>query len=146
MKRANQAGSIGAFVVVGAILVVTSLAVLYGVRQSALSQNTSPISSDLVVSEEKKDNGPKNGQGIKASESTKQKPNDQQSGRGEARSEVKTEDVKPESSSSNNSSQQSTHTDKGLPKTGTESMVLSALGVSILAFLTAPYQKFRVLV
>ena len=117
MKRANQAGSIGVFVVVGAILVVTSLAVLYGVRQSALSQNTSPISSDLVVSEEKKDNGPKNGQGIKASESTKQKPNDQQSGRGEARSEVKTEDVKPESSSSNNSSQQSAQTDKGLPKT-----------------------------
>ena len=67
MKRANQAGSIGVFVVVGAILVVTSLAVLYGVRQSALSQNTSPISSDLVVSEEKKDNGPKNGQSIKAS-------------------------------------------------------------------------------
>ncbi len=146
MKRANQAGSIGVFVVVGAILVVTSLAVLYGVRQSALSQNTSPISSDLVVSEEKKDNGPKNGQSIKASESTKQKSNDQQSGRGEARSEVKTEDVKPESSSSNNSSQQSTQTDKGLPKTGPESLAFSALGIGILAFLTVAYQKSRYLV
>ena len=89
MKRANQAGSIGAFVVVGA---------------------------------------------------------DQQSGRGEARSEVKTEDVKPESSSSNNSSQQSTQTDKGLPKTGPESLVFSALGVGILAFLTVAYQKSRYLV
>lgn len=146
MKRANQAGSIGVFVVVGAILVVTSLAVLYGVRQSTLSQNTSPISSDLVVSEEKKDNGPKNGQSIKASESTKQKSNDQQSGRGEARSEVKTEDVKPESSSSNNSSQQSTQTDKGLPKTGPESLVFSVLGIGILAFLTVAYQKSRYLV
>ena len=128
MKRANQAGSIGVFVVVGAILVVTSLAVLYGVRQSALSQNTSPISSDLVVSEEKKDNGPKNGQSIKASESTKQKSNDQQSGRGEARSEVKTQ------------------TDKGLPKTGPESLAFSALGIGILAFLTVAYQKSRYLV
>lgn len=145
MKRTNQAGSIGVFVVVGAILVVASLAVLYGVRQSALSQNTSPISSDLVVSEEKKDNGPKRGQNSKNSELTNKKSNDQQSGRGEARSEVKTEDVKPENTSKN-SSQSSAQPDKGLPKTGPESLVFSALGVGILAFLTVTYYKSRYLV
>lgn len=145
MKRANQAGSIGVFVVVGAILVVASLAVLYGVRQSALSQNTSPISSDLVVSEEKKDNGPKSGQNSKNSELTNKKSNNQQSGRGEARSEVKSEYVKPESAPKD-SPKPSTQPDKGLPKTGPESLVFSALGVGILAFLTVAYQKSRYLV
>lgn len=48
MKRTNQAGSIGVFVAVGAILVV-----LYTIRQNTLSQNTSPISSDLVATEKK---------------------------------------------------------------------------------------------
>ena len=62
MKRTNQIGSIGVFVIVGAILVAISLAVLYGIRQNNLSQDGSPISSDLIASE----NSNKNSQnGIK---------------------------------------------------------------------------------
>ncbi|QWQ32432.1 hypothetical protein KOY48_00990 [Candidatus Minimicrobia naudis] len=56
MRRVNQAGSIGVFVIVGAILVAISLAVLYGIRQNNLSQDGSPISSDLVASENSKNN------------------------------------------------------------------------------------------
>jgi len=83
MKRTNQAGSIGVFVAVGAILVVASLVVLYTIRQNTLSQNTSPISSDLVATEkkDKKDS---------QDSSMQQQPNKQgadskSGGRGEAR-------------------------------------------------------------
>ena len=72
MKRVNQAGSIGVFVIVGAILVAISLAVLYGIRQNNLSQDESPISSDLVASE----NSNKNSQSNNASQqSADQKTN-----------------------------------------------------------------------
>ena len=79
MKRINQAGSIGVFVVVGAILVAISLAVLYGIRQNNLSQDGSPISSDLVASE----NSNKNSQSNNASQqSAYQKTKNQSGGRG----------------------------------------------------------------
>ena len=91
MKRINQTGSIGVFVVVGAILVAISLAVLYGIRQNNLSQDGSPISSDLVASE----NSNKNSQNNSTSQqSADQKTNNQSGGRGEARTDVKTEESK----------------------------------------------------
>jgi len=138
MKRVNQTGSIGVFVVVGAILVAISLAVLYGIRQNNLSQDGSPISSDLVASE----NSNKNSQNNNASQqSADQKTNGQSSGRGEARTDVKTEESKkttpaPESSQS----------DKGLPKTGPEDVAVSAVAFGILAFLTVAYQRSRYLI
>lgn len=103
MKRVNQTGSIGVFVVVGAILVAISLAVLYGIRQNNLSQDGSPISSDLVASE----NSNKNSQNSTSQQSADQKTNNQLGGRGEARTDVKTEESKkttptPESSQSQN--------------------------------------------
>ena len=90
MKRVNQTGSIGIFVVVGAILVAISLAVLYGIRQNNLSQDGSPISSDLVASE----SGNKNSQNNTSQQSADQKTNSQSGGRGEARTDVKTEESK----------------------------------------------------
>lgn len=69
MKRVNQTGSIGVFVIVGAILVAISLAVLYGIRQNNLSQDGSPISSDLIASE----NSNKNSQNGASQQSAEQK-------------------------------------------------------------------------
>lgn len=156
MKRVNQAGSIGVFVVVGAILVAISLAVLYGIRQNNLSQDESPISSDLVASE----NSNKNSQNGTSQQSVDQKTNSQSGGRGEARTDVKTEESKktaptPESSQSQQSPSSTTPTpstssskqsDKGLPKTGPEDVAVSAVAFGILAFLTVAYQRSRYLI
>lgn len=157
MKRVNQAGSIGVFVVVGAILVAISLAVLYGIRQNNLSQDGSPISSDLVASE----NSNKNSQNDNTSQqSADQKTNNQSGGRGEARTDVKTEESKkttptPESSQSQQSPSSTTpapstpsskQSDKGLPKTGPEDVAVSAVAFGILAFLTVAYQRSRYLI
>lgn len=156
MKRVNQTGSIGVFVVVGAILVAISLAVLYGIRQNNLSQDESPISSDLVASE----NSNKNSQNGTSQQSVDQKTNSQSGGRGEARTDVKTEESKktaptPESSQSQQSPSSTTPTpsttsskqsDKGLPKTGPEDVAVSAVAFGILAFLTVAYQRSRYLI
>lgn len=157
MKRVNQAGSIGVFVVVGAILVAISLAVLYGIRQNNLSQDGSPISSDLVASE----NSNKNSQNNSTSQqSADQKTNSQSGGRGEARTDVKTEESKkttptPESSQSQQSPSSTTpapstpsskQSDKGLPKTGPEDVAVSAVAFGILAFLAVAYQRSRYLI
>ena len=155
MKRVNQAGSIGVFVVVGAILVAISLAVLYGIRQNNLSQDGSPISSDLVASE----NSNKNSQSNNASQqSADQKTNSQSGGRGEARTDVKTEESKTTptpapsqfqqspSSTTPAPSTSSKQSDKGLPKTGPEDVVVSAVAFGILAFLTVAYQRSRYLI
>jgi archaellum component FlaD/FlaE len=157
MKRVNQTGSIGVFVVVGAILVAISLAVLYGIRQNNLSQDGSPISSDLVASE----NNNKNSQNNSTSQqSADQKTNNQSGGRGEARTDVKTEESKkttptPESSQSQQSPSSTTpapstpsskQSDKGLPKTGPEDVAVSAVAFGILAFLAVAYQRSRYLI
>ena len=159
MKRVNQAGSIGVFVVVGAILVAISLAVLYGIRQNNLSQDGSPISSDLVASE----NSNKNSQSNNASQqSADQKTNNQSGGRGEARTDVKTEESKkttptPAPSQSQQSPSSTTpapstpstpskQSDKGLPKTGPEDVAISAVAFGILAFLAVTYQRSRYLI
>ena len=153
MKRVNQTGSIGVFVVVGAILVAISLAVLYGIRQNNLSQDGSPISSDLVASE----NSNKNSQNNNASQqSADQKTNSRSGGRGEARTDVKTEESKkttptPESSQSQQSPSStapapSKQSDKGLPKTGPEDVAISAVAFGILAFLAVAYQRSRYLI
>ena len=153
MKRTNQTGSIGVFVVVGAILVAISLAVLYGIRQNNLSQDGSPISSDLVASE----NSNKNSQNNSTSQqSADQKTNSQSGGRGEARTDVKTEEPKkttpaPESSQSQQSPSSTTpapskQSDRGLPKTGPEDVAVSAVAFGILAFLTVAYQRSRYLI
>ena len=155
MKRVNQAGSIGVFVVVGAILVAISLAVLYGIRQNNLSQDGSPISSDLVASE----NSNKNSQSNNASQqSADQKTNSQSGGRGEARTDVKTEESKTTptpapsqfqqspSSTTPAPSTSSKQSDKGLPKTGPEDVVVSAVAFGVLAFLTVAYQRSRYLI
>ena len=155
MKRVNQTGSIGVFVVVGAILVAISLAVLYGIRQNNLSQDGSPISSDLVASE----SGNKNSQNNTSQQSADQKTNSQSGGRGEARTDVKTEESKkttptPESSQSQQSPSSTTpapstpskQSDKGLPKTGPEDVAVSAVAFGILAFLTVAYQRSRYLI
>ena len=155
MKRVNQTGSIGVFVVVGAILVAISLAVLYGIRQNNLSQDGSPISSDLVASE----SGNKNSQNNTSQQSADQKTNSQSGGRGEARTDVKTEESKkttptPESSQSQQSPSSTTpapstpskQSNKGLPKTGQEDVVVSAVAFGILTFLTVAYQRSRYLI
>ena len=152
MRRVNQAGSIGVFVIVGAILVAISLAVLYGIRQNNLSQDGSPISSDLVASE----NSNKNSQNSTSQQSADQKTNNQLGGRGEARTDVKTEESKkttptPESSQSQQSPSSTTpapskQSDKGLPKTGPEDVAISAVAFGILAFLTVAYQRSRYLI
>ena len=157
MRRVNQAGSIGVFVIVGAILVAISLAILYGIRQNNLSQDGSPISSDLVASE----NNNKNSQNNSTSQqSADQKTNSQSGGRGEARTDVKTEESKkttptPESSQSQQSPSSTTpapstpsskQSDKGLPKTGPEDVAVSAVAFGILAFLTVAYQRSRYLI
>ena len=159
MKRVNQTGSIGVFVIVGAILVAISLAVLYGIRQNNLSQDGSPISSDLVASE----NSNKNSQNNSTSQqSTDQKTNSQSGGRGEARTDVKTEESKKTTPASESSQSQqspssttpapstpstpSKQSDKGLPKTGPEDVAVSAVAFGILAFLTVAYQRSRYLI
>ena len=152
MKRVNQAGSIGVFVIVGAILVAISLAVLYGIRQNNLSQDGSPISSDLVASE----SGNKNSQNNTSQQSADQKTNSQSGGRGEARTDVKTEESKkttptPEHSQSQQSPSSTTpapskQSDKGLPKTGPEDVAISAVAFGILVFLTVAYQRSRYLI
>lgn len=159
MKRVNQTGSIGIFVVVGAILVAISLAVLYGIRQNNLSQDGSPISSDLVASE----NSNKNSQNNSTSQqSTDQKTNSQSGGRGEARTDVKTEESKKTTPASESSQSQqspssttpapstpstpSKQSDKGLPKTGPEDVAISAVAFGILAFLAVTYQRSRYLI
>lgn len=152
MKRVNQAGSIGVFVIVGAILVAISLAVLYGIRQNNLSQDESPISSDLVASE----NSNKNSQNGTSQQSADKKTNSQSGGRGEARTDVKAEESKkttptPESSQSQQSPSSTTpapskQSDKGLPKTGPEDVAVSAVAFGILAFLTVAYQRSRYLI
>lgn len=155
MKRVNQTGSIGVFVVVGAILVAISLAVLYGIRQNNLSQDGSPISSDLVASE----SGNKNSQNNTSQQSADQKTNSQSGGRGEARTDVKTEESKkttptPESSHPQQSPSSTTpapstpskQSDKGLPKTGPEDVAISAVAFGILTFLTVAYQRSRYLI
>ena len=159
MKRVNQTGSIGVFVIVGAILVAISLAVLYGIRQNNLSQDGSPISSDLVASE----NSNKNSQNNSTSQqSADQKTNGQSGGRGEARTDVKTEESKkttpaPESSQSQQSPSSTTpapstpstpskQSNKGLPKTGQEDVAVSAVAFGILAFLAVAYQRSRYLI
>ena len=157
MKRVNQAGSIGVFVVVGAILVAISLAVLYGIRQNNLSQDGSPISSDLVASE----NSNKNSQNDNTSQqSADQKTNNQSGGRGEARTDVKTEESKKTTPTSESSQSQqspssttpapstpsSKQSDKGLPKTGPEDVAVSAVAFGILVFLTVAYQRSRYLI
>lgn len=158
MRRVNQAGSIGVFVIVGAILVAISLAVLYGIRQNNLSQDGSPISSDLIASE----NSNKNSQNGTSQQSADQETNNQSGGRGEARTDVKTEESKkttptPESSQSQQSPSSTTpapsipstpskQSDKGLPKTGPEDVAISAVAFGILAFLTVAYQRSRYLI
>jgi archaellum component FlaD/FlaE len=156
MKRVNQTGSIGVFVIVGAILVAISLAVLYGIRQNNLSQDGSPISSDLVAS----DNSNKNSQNNSTSQqSADKKTNSQSGGRGEARTDVKTEESKkttpaPAPSQSQQSPSSTTpapstpskQSDKGLPKTGPEDVAVSAVAFGILAFLTVAYQRSRYLI
>ena len=152
MRRVNQAGSIGVFVIVGAILVAISLAVLYGIRQNNLSQDESPISSDLVASE----NSNKNSQNGTSQQSVDQKTNSQSGGRGEARTDVKTEESKkttptPAPSQSQQSPSSTTpapsrQSDKGLPKTGPEDVAVSAVAFGILAFLTVAYQRSRYLI
>ena len=152
MRRVNQAGSIGVFVIVGVILVAISLAVLYGIRQNNLSQDGSPISSDLVASE----NSNKDSQNGTSQQSTDQKTNSQSGGRGEARTDVKTEESKkttpaPGPSQSQQSPSSTTpapskQSDKGLPKTGPEDVAVSAVAFGILAFLTVAYQRSRYLI
>ena len=152
MKRTNQIGSIGVFVIVGAILVAISLAVLYGIRQNNLSQDGSPISSDLIASE----NSNKNSQNGTSQQSVDQKTNNQSGGRGEARTDVKTEESKkttptPAPSQSQQSPSSTTpapsrQSDKGLPKTGPEDVAVSAVAFGILAFLTVAYQRSRYLI
>ena len=155
MKRVNQTGSIGVFVVVGAILVAISLAVLYGIRQNNLSQDGSPISSDLVAS----DNNKNSQNNSTSQQSADQKTNGQSGGRGEARTDVKTEESKkttptPAPSQSQQSPSSTTpapstpskQSDKGLPKTGPEDVAVSAVAFGILAFLTVAYQRSRYLI
>ena len=159
MKRTNQTGSIGVFVIVGAILVAISLAVLYGIRQNNLSQDGSPISSDLIASE----NSNKNSQNGTSQQSVDQKTNNQSGGRGEARTDVKTEESKkttptPAPSQSQQSPSSTTpapapapsttskQSNGGLPKTGPEDVAVSAVAFGILAFLTVAYQRSRYLI
>lgn len=159
MKRTNQTGSIGVFVIVGAILVAISLAVLYGIRQNNLSQDGSPISSDLIASE----NSNKNSQNGTSQQSVDQKTNNQSGGRGEARTDVKTEESKkttptPAPSQSQQSPSSTTpapapapsttskQSNGGLPKTGPEDVAVSTVAFGILAFLTVAYQRSRYLI
>ena len=159
MKRTNQTGSIGVFVIVGAILVAISLAVLYGIRQNDLSRDGSPISSDLIASE----NSNKNSQNGTSQQSVDQKTNNQSGGRGEARTDVKTEESKkttptPAPSQSQQSPSSTTpapapapsttskQSNGGLPKTGPEDVAVSAVAFGILAFLTVAYQRSRYLI
>ena len=155
MKRTNQIGSIGVFVIVGAILVAISLAVLYGIRQNNLSQDGSPISSDLIASE----NSNKNSQNDTSQQSAGQKTNNQSGGRGEARTDVKTEESKKTTPTPTPSQSQqlpssttpapstpSKQSNGGLPKTGPEDVVISAVTFGILAFLTVAYQRSRYLI
>ena len=155
MKRVNQAGSIGIFVIVGAILVAISLAVLYGIRQNNLSQDGSPISSDLVAS----DNNKNSQNNSTSQQSADQKTNNQSGGRGEVRTDVKTEESKKTTPASESSQSQqspsstapapstpSKQSDKGLPKTGPEDVAVSAVAFGILAFLTVAYQRSRYLI
>ena len=118
MKRTNQIGSIGVFVIVGAILVAISLAVLYGIRQNNLSQDGAPISSDLVASE----NNNKNSQ----NSTSQQSPSS----------------TTPTPAPSTTSKQ----SNGGLPKTGPEDVAVSAVAFGILAFLTVAYQRSRYLI
>lgn len=141
MKRTNQAGSIGVFVAVGAILVVASLVVLYTIRQNTLSQNTSPISSDLVATE-KKDK--KDSQGSSEQQPNKQGADSRSGGRGEARPDVKTEDTKP-SSVDKGPAHPSVKSDKDLPKTGPEDLAVSVFAAGTLAFLITAYYRSRYL-
>lgn len=142
MKKTNQAGSIGVFVAVGAILVVASLVVLYTIRQNTLSQNTSPISSDLVATE-KKDK--KDSQGSSAQQPNKQGTDSKSGGRGEARSDIKAEDTKS-SSVDKGPAHPSVKSDKDLPKTGPEDLVVSVFAAGTLAFLITAYYRSRYLV
>ena len=154
MKRTNQTGSIGVFVIVGVILVAISLAVLYGIRQNNLSQDGSPISSDLIASE----NSNKNSQNGTSQQSVDQKTNNQSGGRGEARTDVKTEEPKKTTPTSAPSQSQrspssttptpapSKQSNGGLPKTGPEDVAVSAVAFGILAFLTVAYQRSRYLI
>ena len=141
MKKINQDGSIGVFVAAGAILVVVSLVVLYTIRQNTLSQNTSPISSDLVATE-KKDK--KDSQGSSAQQPNKQGTDSKSGGRGEARSDVKTEDTKP-SSVDKGPAHPSVKSDKDLPKTGPEDLAVSVFAAGTLAFLITAYYRSRYL-
>ena len=142
MKKTNQTGSIGVFVAVGAILVVASLVVLYTIRQNTLSQNTSPISSDLVATE-KKDK--KDLQGSSAQQQPNKQDTDSKSGgRGEARFDVKTEDTKS-SSVDKGPAHQSVKSDKDLPKTGPEDLVVSVFAAGTLTFLITAYYRSRYL-
>lgn len=143
MKKTNQTGSIGVFVAVGAILVVASLVVLYTIRQNTLSQNTSPISSDLVATE-KKDK--KDSQGSSAQQQpNKQGADSRSGGRGEARSDIKAEDTKS-SSVDKGPAQPSVKSGKDLPKTGPEDLAVSVFAAGTLAFLITAYYRSRYLV
>ena len=156
MKRVNQTGSIGVFVVVSAILVGYILWLFFTelgriICRKMDRQFLAIWQHQKVVIRIHKTTHLSNLQ-IK-------KRNSQSSGRGEARTDVKTEESKkttptPESSHSQQSPSSTTpapstpskQSDKGLPKTGPEDVAISAVAFGILAFLTVAYQRSRYLI
>lgn len=171
MNRNNQRGAVGTFVVVGAVLAASALAVLYGARHSLSDQQNPPISSELVAADNKSDN--KDNKSNKDTKDTKDSKDAKTENKSGGNSEQKTEtgkdqnadsksgsdnsplisgsDTKTESKSEDKKADTQTvpqtpaaQTDgKDLPKTGPAESAAAILAVGGLTFIVLAYIQSR---
>ena len=141
MNRGRQAGSIGIFIVIGAIFVVSALAVLYGARHfSSQQQETPVVSGELIAANNDKESD------RSASQSTDSSRQPQKNETEKNNSQPARSNDQPKIDTRQESAQAGGREDKGLPQTGPTDSLAAAVIFSGLTVATLVYVRSRQLI
>lgn len=149
MKREKQRGAIATFIIVGLILAAAAVAVLYGARQFTVSQQTSPVTSDLLAQNDtSKDSDSTNKQPQasdaerKGQEAEDQKKKDKDTASAQKQAVPQKDSASSQQKAGENSANQTTtmqalqqksqQKNNDLPKTGLTDDLLSVFGVAMV--------------
>lgn len=140
MNRGRQAGSIGIFIVIGAIFVVSALAVLYGARHFLSQQQETPVvSGELIAANNDKESDRSASQSTDSSQQSQKNETENNSQPAQSSDQSKI-DTRQESA------QAGGREDKGLPQTGPADSLATAVIFSGLTVATLVYVRSRQLI
>lgn len=140
MNRGRQAGSIGVFIVIGAIFIVSALAVLYGARHFSSQQQETPVVSGELIAANNKESDQSASQSTDSSQQPQKNEAEKNNSQPAQSSDQSKIDTRQESA------QAGGREDKGLPQTGPGDSLATAVIFSGLTVATLVYVRSRQLI